>query len=43
VLKVARKTQYLPDATLDEVEKFLHAPASWSAAHGGVSEFGKKE
>jgi orotate phosphoribosyltransferase len=43
VLKVARRTKYLPDATLDEVEKFLHAPAEWSAAHGGVSEFGKKE
>ncbi len=42
VLKVARRTKYLPDATLDEVEKFLHAPAEWSAAHGGVSEFGKK-
>jgi len=42
VLKVARRTKYLPDATLDEVEKFLHAPAQWSAAHGGASEFGKK-
>lgn len=43
VLKVARKTKYLPDATLDEVEKFLHAPAAWSGAHGGATEFGKKE
>jgi orotate phosphoribosyltransferase len=43
VLKVARKTHYLTEDTLDEVEKFLHAPAAWSAAHGGVSEFGKKE
>jgi orotate phosphoribosyltransferase len=43
VLKVARVTRYLPDATLDEVENFLHAPARWSAAHGGASEFGKKE
>ena len=42
VLRVARKTRYLPDATLDEVEKFLRAPADWSAAHGGASEFGKK-
>jgi hypothetical protein len=24
------------------VEKFLHAPADWSAAHGGVAEFGQK-
>jgi len=22
-----------------EVESFLHAPAQWSAAHGGVSAF----
>ena len=43
VLKVARKTRYLPDATLDEVESFLHAPAEWSGAHGGATEFGKKE
>ena len=43
VLKVARRTHYLPDATLDEVEKFLHAPAPWSAAHGGASEFNRKE
>jgi orotate phosphoribosyltransferase len=41
VLKVARETNYLPAATLDEVEKFLRKPAEWSAAHGGVSEFGK--
>jgi orotate phosphoribosyltransferase len=42
VLKVARRINYLPAATLDEVEKFLHAPAQWSAAHGGASDFGKK-
>lgn len=42
VLTVARRTNYLPAATLDEVEKFLHAPAQWSAAHGGASDFGKK-
>ncbi len=42
VLRVARRTAYLPAATLDEVEKFLRAPAEWSAAHGGASEFGKK-
>ena len=42
VLRVARRTNYLPAATLDEVEKFLHSPAEWSAAHGGASEFGKK-
>jgi len=42
VLKVARRTRYLPDATLDEVEKFLRDPAQWSAAHGGASEFGRR-
>ena len=42
VLKVARDIDYLPKSTLDEVEKFLHKPAEWSAAHGGISEFGAK-
>lgn len=35
VLSVAREKNYFDDATLDEVEKFLHAPDEWSAAHGG--------
>ncbi len=26
-------------STLAEVEKFLHAPAQWSAAHGGAPSF----
>jgi orotate phosphoribosyltransferase len=39
VLAVARENQYFEAATLDEVEKFLHAPAEWSAAHGGISVF----
>jgi orotate phosphoribosyltransferase len=39
VLAVARETNYLEPATLAEVEKFLHEPAAWSSAHGGVSEF----
>jgi orotate phosphoribosyltransferase len=30
---------YLQAAQIDEVEKFLRAPARWSAAHGGVSSF----
>src|SRR2546430_2730952 len=29
----------LETAQIGEVEKFLHAPAQWSAAHGGVSAF----
>lgn len=35
VLKVARDNNYFDVKTLDEVEKFLHAPVDWSAAHGG--------
>ena len=36
VLKVARAGTVFDAATLDEVEKFLHAPAEWSKAHGGI-------
>ena len=37
-LAVARDGGYFEAETLDEVEKFLNAPAEWSAAHGGASE-----
>jgi orotate phosphoribosyltransferase len=36
---VVKKGNYLAAAQLGEVEKFLHAPAQWSAAHGGVASF----
>jgi orotate phosphoribosyltransferase len=39
VLAVVKKDGYLPAAQIGEVEKFLHEPAKWSAAHGGVSSF----
>ena len=39
VLEAARAGNYLEPAKLAEVEKFLHHPAEWSAAHGGISEF----
>ncbi|WP_051341455.1 orotate phosphoribosyltransferase [Azospirillum halopraeferens] len=39
VLKVARANGYFDTATLDEVEKFLHNPVDWSAAHGGKASF----
>ena len=39
VLRVVRQGNYLPAAQVDAVEKFLHAPAAWSAAHGGASSF----
>jgi orotate phosphoribosyltransferase len=38
ILAVAREGYFEPK-TLDEVEKFLNAPAQWSAAHGGASDF----
>ena len=39
VLEVVKQGDYLAAAQLAEVEKLLHAPAEWSAAHGGVSSF----
>ena len=39
VLAVVKKGGYLETKQVDEVEKFLHEPAKWSAAHGGVSSF----
>jgi orotate phosphoribosyltransferase len=39
VLAAAKEAGHFPTATLDEVEAFLHAPAVWSAAHGGIAEF----
>ena len=37
VLNVVKKDKYLKPAQIAEVEKFLHEPAKWSAAHGGAS------
>jgi orotate phosphoribosyltransferase len=39
VLAVVKKGGYLESRQISEVEKFLHEPAQWSAAHGGVSSF----
>jgi orotate phosphoribosyltransferase len=39
VLEAAKETGHFPATTLEEVEHFLHEPAAWSAAHGGVAEF----
>jgi len=39
VLEVAKKHKYFDSETLAEVEKFLHQPADWSAAHGGAARF----
>ena len=37
VLKIAKKNNYFDTGTIGEVEKFLHNPMDWSAAHGGAS------
>lgn len=37
VLEAAKQLGYFEARTLSEVEKFLHAPAEWSAAHGGAA------
>jgi orotate phosphoribosyltransferase len=37
VLAVVKKGGHLEPAQISEVEKFLHEPAKWSAAHGGVA------
>jgi orotate phosphoribosyltransferase len=39
VLRVAKQGSYFAPAVLDEVERFLKAPAKWSAEHGGASTF----
>lgn len=42
VLEAAREMGSFDAGTLREVEAFLNDPAPWSAAHGGISEFGQK-
>jgi orotate phosphoribosyltransferase len=39
VLRVVKQGGYFESRTIDEVERFLHAPAKWSAEHGGVAAF----
>ena len=39
VLRVVKSGAYFEPRVVDEVERFLHAPAKWSAEHGGVSSF----
>jgi len=39
VLRVVKQGKYFAPAVIDEVERFLKAPAAWSAEHGGVSSF----
>ena len=42
VLEAAKASGEFDKGTLREVEAFLNKPAEWSAAHGGISEFGAK-
>jgi orotate phosphoribosyltransferase len=37
VLAAAKKNRYFDTSTLAEVERFLHQPSEWSAAHGGTA------
>lgn len=37
VLGIAKKNNYFDTKSIGEVEKFLHNPMDWSAAHGGAS------
>jgi len=39
VLRVVKRGGYFDHGVIDEVERFLNAPAKWSAEHGGVSAF----
>jgi orotate phosphoribosyltransferase len=39
VLRVVKGGAYFESKVIDEVERFLNAPAAWSAEHGGVSSF----
>ena len=39
VLRVVKGGGYFEPRVVDEVERFLNSPASWSAEHGGVSTF----
>jgi orotate phosphoribosyltransferase len=39
VLRVVKHGGHFEPRVIDEVERFLNAPAKWSAEHGGVSAF----
>jgi orotate phosphoribosyltransferase len=39
VLRVVKGGGYFEPRVIEEVERFLNAPAKWSAEHGGVSAF----
>src|SRR3546814_3321223 len=43
VLGIAKESGHFEPNTLTEVESFLNDPAGWSAAHGGIAEFGREK
>jgi len=42
VLEVAKASGDFDAGVLREIESFLHEPSKWSAAHGGIAEFGRE-
>jgi orotate phosphoribosyltransferase len=40
VLEAAKDSKHFDPRVLEEVESFLKNPSGWSAAHGGIAEFG---
>jgi orotate phosphoribosyltransferase len=43
VLEAAKDGQRYDAGVLREIEAYLNKPAEWSAAHGGIADFSKKE
>jgi orotate phosphoribosyltransferase len=41
VIEIAKASGHYDPGVLREIESFLNAPSSWSAAHGGIAEFGR--
>ena len=41
VLEIAKASSHYDPGTLREIESFLNDPSSWSAAHGGIADFGR--
>jgi orotate phosphoribosyltransferase len=39
ILEAAKASGHFDPGVLREVESFLHKPAEWSSAHGGIAEF----
>jgi orotate phosphoribosyltransferase len=42
VFEIAKSSGQYDAGALREIESFLHDPSAWSAAHGGISQFGSE-